>query len=148
MLNRWIEDGLLDSLSTVGAGCIAFSPLAQGMLTGKYHEGIPADSRAAKGRMSSADLLTHAEVRERVTGLNAIAAARGQSLAQMALSWALRDQRVISALIGASSPAQLQNSVQALGKLVFSEDELHAIDHWAVDTPGVDRWRRARLRES
>src|ERR671921_604658 len=124
MLNRWIEtEGLLDTLADVGAGCIAFSPLAQGMLTSKYLDGVPEGSRASQGKSLSTDLLTE-EALEHVRGLNGIAQQRGQSLAQMALAWALRDDRVTSVLIGASSVRQLEQNVAALGRLDFSDDEL------------------------
>jgi L-glyceraldehyde 3-phosphate reductase len=143
MLNRWIEtDGLLDALEEVGAGCIAFSPLAQGMLTDKYLHGIPAGSRAAQGKSLSPDLLTD-EAITHVRALNEIAAARGQSLAQMALAWALRDPRVTSVLIGASSVEQLEQNVAATGRLDFDDDELKAIDAHAVDA-GIDLWATSR----
>ena len=129
MLNRWIEDGLLDVLGQEGIGCIAFSPLAQGVLTGKYLDGIPAGSRASQGTSLDADQLTEPTLRH-VRTLADIARARGQSLAQLALSWALRDQRVTSVLIGASSVAQLEENVAAAGRSVFTEDELHG------DRPG------------
>ena len=138
MLNRWIEGGLLDTLEAAGAGCIAFSPLAQGMLTGKYLDGVPAGSRASKGTSFSADLLTEDNLRH-VRTLNEIAAGRGQSLAQMALSWSLRDGRVTSALIGASSVAQLEENLAALGRLDFTADELAAIDRDAVEA-GINIW--------
>ncbi len=138
MLNRWIEGGLLDALEEVGAGCIAFSPLAQGMLTDKYLGGIPEGSRASQGKSLSKGLLTD-ETLAHVRTLNEIAANRGQSLAQMALSWALRDPRVTSALIGASSVEQLDDSLGALGRLDFADDELAAIDRDAVDA-GINIW--------
>jgi L-glyceraldehyde 3-phosphate reductase len=143
MLNRWLEaDGLLDTLEEVGAGCIAFSPLAQGMLTDKYLDGIPAGSRAALNKSLSPDLLTESAL-EHVRALNAMAADRGQTLAQMALAWALRDGRMTSVLVGASSVGQLEQNVAALGNLEFSEDELARIDQHAVDA-GIDLWRDAR----
>ncbi len=143
MLNRWIEtEGLLDVLEDVGAGCIAFSPLAQGMLTGKYLDGIPKGSRASQGKSLSTELLT-SEALDRIRGLNAIAEQRGQSLAQMALAWALRDSRVTTVLIGASSVGQLEQNVGALGDLDFADDELRAIDQHAVDT-GIDLWQEPR----
>ncbi|MGR7023265.1 L-glyceraldehyde 3-phosphate reductase [Geodermatophilus sp. URMC 62] len=143
MLNRWIEtDGLLDTLADVGAGCIAFSPLAQGMLTDKYLGGIPEGSRASQGKSLSTDLLS-GEALEHVRALNDLARERGQSLAQMALAWALRDERVTSVLIGASSVTQLEQNVAALDRLDFSADELARIDQHAVDA-GVDLWRGAR----
>jgi len=141
MLNRWIEDGLLDSLGKLGAGCITFSPLAQGMLTDKYLDGIPAGSRAARGESFSPELLTD-EALERIRALNEIAAGRGQSLAQLALAWTLRDPRVTSTLIGASSVEQLEANVAALDRLDFSEDELAEIDRYAVDS-GINIWARS-----
>jgi L-glyceraldehyde 3-phosphate reductase len=143
MLNRWIEtDGLLDTLADVGAGCIAFSPLAQGMLTDKYLGGIPEGSRASQGKSLSTDLLSD-EALEHVRALNDLAQERGQSLAQMALAWALRDERVTSVLVGASSVGQLEQNVAALDRLDFSDDELARIDQHAVDA-GVDLWAGAR----
>ena len=139
MLNRWIEtDGLLDTLAEVGAGCIAFSPLAQGMLTDKYLDGVPAGSRASQDKSLSTDLLTD-EALTHVRALNEIAGSRGQSLAQMALAWALRDPRVTSVLIGASSVRQLDDSLGALDRLDFTDDELAEIDGHAVDA-GIDLW--------
>jgi L-glyceraldehyde 3-phosphate reductase len=132
MLNRWIEDGLLDTLAAEGVGCIAFSPLAQGVLTGKYLAGVPDGSRASQDGSLTADQLSE-ENQARVSGLNDIALARGQSLAQMALSWVLRDQRVTSALIGASSVAQLEENLAAAGQAGFSESELAAIDRYATE---------------
>ncbi|WP_448609563.1 L-glyceraldehyde 3-phosphate reductase [Geodermatophilus sp. URMC 60] len=143
MLNRWIEtEGLLDTLEDVGAGCIAFSPLAQGMLTAKYLDGVPEGSRASQGKSLSTDLLTE-EALGNVRALNDMAEKRGQSLAQMALAWALRDQRVTSVLIGASSVGQLEQNVGALERLDFSDDELAAIDQHAVDS-GIDLWEAPR----
>jgi L-glyceraldehyde 3-phosphate reductase len=143
MLNRWVEaEGLLDTLEDVGAGCIAFSPLAQGMLTGKYLDGVPEGSRASQGKSLSTDLLTE-EALGHVRALNEIAQKRGQSLAQMALAWALRDPRVTSVLIGASSVGQLEQNVAALEELDFSDDELAAIDQHAVDS-GIDLWQAPR----
>ncbi|MGY1733286.1 L-glyceraldehyde 3-phosphate reductase [Geodermatophilus sp. SYSU D01045] len=143
MLNRWIEtEGLLDTLADVGAGCIAFSPLAQGMLTDKYLGGIPEGSRASQGKSLSPDLLTD-EAITHVRALGDLAAERGQSLAQMALAWALRDPRVTSVLIGASSVAQLEQNVGALERLDFSDEELARIDRHAVDA-GIDLWEGAR----
>ncbi|MGN6522218.1 MAG: L-glyceraldehyde 3-phosphate reductase [Actinomycetes bacterium] len=141
MLNRWIEHGLLDALAEVGAGCIAFSPLAQGMLTSKYLNGIPEGSRAAQGKSLDPALLTD-ESLAHVRALNGMAEQRGQSLAQMALSWALRDSRVTSVLIGASSVQQLDDSLGALDNLDFSEDELRQIDEHAVDS-GINLWARS-----
>jgi L-glyceraldehyde 3-phosphate reductase len=133
MLNRWIETGLLDALADVGAGAIVFSPLAQGLLTGKYREGIPGDSRAAGEGSFRSGMLTD-EVRERVRNLTAVADARGQTLAQMALAWALRDPRVTSALVGAGSVAQLEENLGALKSATFTADELATIDRSAVDS--------------
>jgi L-glyceraldehyde 3-phosphate reductase len=138
MLNRWIEDDLLDTLAKLGVGCIVFSPLAQGMLTDKYLDGIPPDSRAAQNGSLSQELLT-AEVLERIRALNEIAARRGQSLAQLALAWALRDDRVTSALVGASSVEQLDANLAALERLDFTDDELAEIDNYAVDG-GINIW--------
>jgi len=138
MLNRWIERDLLDVLGDTGVGCIAFSPLAQGMLTSKYLGGIPADSRAAQGKSLDLALLTDAALTH-VRALNDIAAVRGQSLAQLALAWALRDERITSVLIGASSVAQLEDSLAATTKLDFSADELAAIDAHAVES-GINLW--------
>jgi L-glyceraldehyde 3-phosphate reductase len=143
MLNRWVEtEGLLDTLEDVGAGCIAFSPLAQGMLTSKYLDGVPEGSRASQGKSLSTDLLT-GEALDHVRALNGIAGERGQSLAQMALAWALRDPRVTSVLIGASSVGQLEQNVGALERLDFTDDELAAIDQHAVDS-GIDLWEAPR----
>jgi L-glyceraldehyde 3-phosphate reductase len=143
MLNRWIEtEGLLDTLEDVGAGCIAFSPLAQGMLTNKYLNGIPEGSRASQDKSLSTDLLSE-ESLAHIRALNDIAQQRGQSLAQMALAWALRDRRVTTVLIGASSVGQLEQNVGALENLTFGDDELAAIDEHAVDT-GIDLWAQAR----
>ena len=138
MLNRWIEDGLLDVLGELGVGCIVFSPLAQGMLTDKYLNGIPSDSRAAQHGSFSPDLLSD-EALARIRGLNEIAQQRGQSLAQLALAWTLRDPRVTSTLIGASSVAQLETNVASLARLDLSDDELAAIDRFAVDS-GINLW--------
>jgi L-glyceraldehyde 3-phosphate reductase len=139
LLNRWIEEDLLDALDDEGMGCIVFSPLAQGMLTTKYLDGIPPDSRAAvKDGSLSPDLLTD-ESLAHVRALNGMAQERGQSLAQMALAWTLRDPRVTSTLIGASSVAQLEENVAALDQLDFSDDELRQIDQHAVDA-GINIW--------
>ncbi|MGW6978645.1 L-glyceraldehyde 3-phosphate reductase [Streptomyces sp. NPDC054932] len=140
MINRWTEeDALLDTLEDAGMGCISFAPLAQGMLTGKYLGGIPADSRAAQGKSLNPDLLSE-EVLRRLTGLNTIAARRGQSLAQLALKWVLRDDRMTSALIGASSVPQLEENVAALASEPLTEAELKEIDSLAVSTPGTNIW--------
>jgi L-glyceraldehyde 3-phosphate reductase len=141
MLNRWIEEDLLDVLGQEGVGCIAFSPLAQGMLTDKYLDGVPAGSRAAQDTSLSPDLLTE-QTLVHVRALNDMAAARGQSLAQLALAWALRDERVTSVLIGAGSVAQLDDSLGALDNLAFSDDELAAIDEHAVEG-GINLWSRS-----
>jgi L-glyceraldehyde 3-phosphate reductase len=143
MLNRWVEtEGLLDTLAEAGAGCIAFSPLAQGMLTDRYLGGIPEGSRASQGKSLSPDLLTE-ETLAHVRALGDLAAERGQSLAQMALAWGLRDRRVTSVLIGASSVAQLEQNVGALDRLDFTDEELARIDRYAVDA-GIDLWEGAR----
>ena len=138
MLNRWIEVDLLDVLGELGVGCIVFSPLAQGMLTDKYLEGIPSGSRATRHTTLSPDLITD-ETLEKIRALNAIAASRGQTLAQLALAWALRDPRVTSALVGASSVAQLEANVAALDNLDLGEDELAAIDRHATES-GINIW--------
>jgi len=138
MLNRWIETDLLDTLADVGAGAIAFSPLAQGMLTDKYFAGVPEGSRAAQGKSLDPELLTEQSLAH-VRALNELAAARGQSLAQLALAWALRDERVTSVLVGASSVRQLEDNVAALDNLEFSADELTAIDQHARDA-GINLW--------
>jgi L-glyceraldehyde 3-phosphate reductase len=143
LLNRWIEPELLDTLGELGVGCIGFSPLAQGMLTDKYLDGIPADSRAAENSSLSPDLLTP-EALEKIGGLNEIARGRGQSLAQLALAWTLRDPRMTSTLIGASSVAQLEDSLRALDKLELSEDELAEIDRYATDS-GINLWARSSI---
>jgi L-glyceraldehyde 3-phosphate reductase len=142
MLNRWIErDGLLDTLEQVGAGCIAFSPLAQGMLTNRYLGGVPADSRAATGGALSRDMLTEDRLAH-VRALDEIARRRGQSLAQLALAWALRDPRMTSLVIGASSVAQLDDNLAALDRLELSTEELAQIDQYATDA-GIDLWARS-----
>ncbi|MEU6861813.1 L-glyceraldehyde 3-phosphate reductase [Streptomyces sp. NPDC046876] len=140
MINRWTEeDGLLDTLEEAGMGCISFAPLAQGLLTGKYLRGIPEGSRASQGKSLNPELLSD-EVLRRLTGLNEIAARRGQSLAQLALTWVLRDERMTSALIGASSVKQLEENVAALAGAPLSEEELKEIDSFAVSTPGTNLW--------
>ncbi|HEV2258849.1 MAG TPA: aldo/keto reductase, partial [Streptosporangiaceae bacterium] len=138
MLNRWIEGGLLEVLGREGVGCIAFSPLAQGVLTGKYLNGVPAGSRASVNGSLSADQLAPATLAH-VRALNEIASSRGQKLAQMALSWVLRDPRVTSALIGASSVAQLEENLAAAAHTDFTADELAAIDRDAVEA-GINIW--------
>ncbi|HJQ42541.1 MAG TPA: aldo/keto reductase, partial [Jatrophihabitantaceae bacterium] len=140
LLNRWVEDGLLDVLEDVGAGMIAFTALAQGLLTGKYLDGVPDDSRAAQDGTLSPSLLTDERVAA-LRELNRIASERGQSLAQLAVSWVLRDPRVTSVVVGASSTSQLEDTVAAIGRTDFSSDELAAIDAVATDTPEIDLWR-------
>jgi L-glyceraldehyde 3-phosphate reductase len=141
LLNRWIEEDLLDVLGREGVGCIVFSPLAQGMLTDRYLNGIPQDSRAARDGSLSRDMLSDENLAH-IRALNEIAAGRGQSLAQLALAWTLRDPRVTSTLIGASSVAQLEDNIGALQHLDFSDDELAAIDQRAVDA-GINIWERS-----
>jgi len=142
ILNRWIETELLDVLASEGVGCIAFSALAQGMLTGKYLDGVPADSRAAGDGSLRQAWLTEDNLR-RIRRLNEVAADRGQSLPQMAIAWTLRDDRVTSALIGARTVAQLEENIAALDNLSFTDDELTAIDRIATDA-GIDLWARSR----
>jgi len=132
MLNRWIEDGLLDALQEAGAGAITFSPLAQGLLTDRYLDGIPAGSRAAEDKSLFPSHLSDENL-ERIRGLAAIAEERGQSLAQMAVAWTLRDPRVTSTLLGASSPAQLEETARAVENLDFTDAELEAIDRFAIE---------------
>ncbi len=139
MLNRWIEDELLQTLEELGTGCIAFSPLAQGLLTSKYLKGVPDDARAAKGTSFDQSLISGDNL-ERVRALNAIAEKRGQTLAQMAIAWVLRDKRVTSALIGARNVKQLDDSLGALDRLEFSREELAEIDRHATEG-GIDLWR-------
>jgi L-glyceraldehyde 3-phosphate reductase len=138
MLNRWVEDGLLDTLGELGVGCIAFSPLAQGMLTDRYLDGIPADSRASRGGSLSTKLLSD-EALAHIRALNEIAVGRGQTLAAMALAWALRDERVTSVLAGASSVDQLESNLAATRNLAFDDAELAVIEKHAVDT-GINLW--------
>jgi L-glyceraldehyde 3-phosphate reductase len=142
MLNRWVEKELLSTLEELGVGCIAFSPLAQGLLTDKYLNGVPSTSRATEGGSFSEDFL-NPENLQRVKALNEIAKQRGQSLAQMAIAWVLRDQRVTSALIGARTVEQLDNSLDAASKLKFTDAELKEIDTHAVDG-SIDLWKGAR----
>lgn len=144
MLNRWIEGGLLDVLEGEGIGCIAFSPLAQGLLTDKYLGGIPEGSRASRESSLSPDSLDE-QTLAKVRGLHEVAAARGQSLAQLALAWVLRDERVTSALIGASSVEQLEANVAALDGLALSEDELAEIDRHATESD-INIWQPATTR--
>ncbi|MFF7210179.1 L-glyceraldehyde 3-phosphate reductase [Streptomyces sp. NPDC008238] len=142
MINRWVEDdGLLDVLEEEGIGCIPFVPLAQGLLTDKYLNGIPEGSRAAQGKSLDPTLITD-EVVRRLRGLNDIAARRGQSLAQLALSWVLRDKRITSALIGASSVAQLEANVAAVGAAPLTAAELAEVDEFALES-GVNLWSRS-----
>jgi L-glyceraldehyde 3-phosphate reductase len=138
MLNRWIEDDLLGTLGELGVGCIGFSPLAQGMLTDKYINGVPDGSRASRNESLSPDLLSDTAL-ERIRSLNGIALGRGQTLAQMALAWTLRDPRVTSTLFGASSVEQLEDSIAALQRLEFSPDELAEIDGHALES-GINLW--------
>jgi L-glyceraldehyde 3-phosphate reductase len=141
MLNRWIEPDLLEVLEAEGAGCIVFSPLAQGLLTDKYLNGVPSGSRASQPGTFSSEMLTE-EVLSKVRALNQIAARRGQSLAQMAVAWTLRDPGVTSALVGASSVHQLEQNVAALDNLDFSEAELKEIDRHATES-GINLWARS-----
>jgi len=138
MFNRWVEDGLLDTLDDLGVGCIAFSPLAQGLLTDRYLNGVPEGSRASQAGSMSRDMVNEATV-GRIRALTEIADARGQSLAQLALSWVLRRQSVTSALVGASSVKQLETNVAAIDNLVFTDEEVAAIDAHAVDL-GINLW--------
>ncbi|MEV6267683.1 L-glyceraldehyde 3-phosphate reductase [Kribbella sp. NPDC051936] len=141
MLNRWIEEDLLDAVGDLGVGVIAFSPLAQGVLTDRYLGGIPSDSRAAQGKSLNPDSLTE-DTLKHVRALSEIAQQRGQSVAQLALAWTLRDDRVTSALIGASSVTQLEDNLAAVRNLKFSPDELEAIDADAVEA-GINLWKKS-----
>jgi L-glyceraldehyde 3-phosphate reductase len=141
MLNRWIEGGLLDSLEELGIGCIAFSPLGQGMLTTKYLDGVPAGSRVTRGGSLREAFLTP-DTLARVKALSGIAQRRGQSLAQMAIAWVLRDPRITSALIGARTVEQLEDSLSALDRLDFTPAELDEIDRHAVES-GINLWQRS-----
>ena len=141
MINRWIEPELVDTCGELGMGIIAFSPLAQGMLTDRYLEGIPADSRAAKDFYLKKDFISEDNMK-RIHALNDLAATRGQKLAQMALAWVLRDERVTSALIGASSVKQLETNVAALDNLAFSDEELAQIDQHAGEA-GINIWEES-----
>ena len=138
LLNRWIEEELLDVLADEGTGCIGFSPLAQGMLTDRYLDGIPEGSRASRDTSLSPDLLTD-ETLDKIRALGQVAAGRGQTLAQMALAWTLRDPRMTSTLVGASSVAQLEENVAALDRLDFSAEELAEIDRYATES-GINLW--------
>jgi L-glyceraldehyde 3-phosphate reductase len=139
LLNRWIEDRLLGVLETAGVGCIIFSPLAQGLLTSKYLDGVPAGSRMRQGRGFPEDVLT-ADRLARVRSLTDIARGRGQTLAQFSIAWALRDQRVTSALIGPRTVEQLEENVAAIEQLAFTADELAEIDRHAVESH-VNLWK-------
>jgi L-glyceraldehyde 3-phosphate reductase len=139
MLNRWIELDLLDALEELGAGCIVFSPLAQGMLTDKYLGGVPEGSRVGLQRPSFSPELLTKDALDKIRALNEIAKRRGQTLAQMALAWALRDPRVTSALVGASSVEQLEDNVAALDRLEFSDEELAEIERYATES-GINIW--------
>lgn len=141
MLNRWVEDGLLDVLGEEGVGCIVFSPLAQGMLTRKYLEGVPEDSRVSTGDSLDRSLLSPENL-DRIRNLAGIAADRGQTLAQMAVSWVLRDDRVTSALVGARNWGQIEELLGALDRTSFGDDELAAIDRFAVEG-GINLWARS-----
>ena len=141
MLNRWVEHGLLSTLEELGTGCIAFSPLAQGMLTSKYLGGVPEDARAARGGSLKSDWLTDENL-QRIRMLNEIAQGRGQTLAQMAIAWVLRDPRITSALIGARNVTQLEDSLAALNNADFTDEELAWIDGYAEEG-GIDLWKRS-----
>jgi L-glyceraldehyde 3-phosphate reductase len=147
MLNRWIEtEGLLEATAELGVGVIGFTALAQGLLTGRYLDGIPEDSRAAKGETFDRDWLSE-EMIERLRALNDLASRRGQTLAQLALAWALRDERVTSLVIGASSVEQLEQNVEALDNLELSDDELAEIDRHTDAGADIDLWDKARAGE-
>jgi L-glyceraldehyde 3-phosphate reductase len=141
MLNRWIEPELLDTLGAEGIGCIGFSPLAQGLLTDRYLDGVPEGSRASRDSSLSPDQLTD-QTLGKVRALNEIAGRRGQSLAQLALAWSLRDHRMTSTLIGASSVAQLENNVASLDNLTFTDEELAEIDRYATEAD-INLWARS-----
>ena len=143
LLNRWIEEGLLETLEDLGVGCIAFSPLAQGLLTNKYLGGVPEGARAAKEGSFSTAMLTE-ETLTHVRALNDLAKERGQTLAQMAIAWVLRDTRVTSALIGARTVQQLEDSLAAVRNLDFSKEELERIDRFATDA-GINIWQRSSV---
>jgi L-glyceraldehyde 3-phosphate reductase len=142
MLNRWVEKELLDTLEELGVGCIGFSPLAQGLLTNKYLNGVPENSRAKGGLWFQIDFLNEDNLK-RVRALNEIAHGRGQTLAQMAIAWVLRDKRITSALIGARNVEQLDNSLDAVKKLQFTDTELSEIDRYAQEGE-IDLWKDAR----
>jgi L-glyceraldehyde 3-phosphate reductase len=141
MLNRWVEDGLLDVLGELGIGCIVFSPLAQGLLTDKYLDGVPAESRVVRGGALDRSMLSEDNL-ARVRGLNELARERGQTLAQMAIAWVLRDDRVTSALMGASRWSQVEDALGALDNTSFSDEELAAIDRFAVEG-AINIWARS-----
>jgi L-glyceraldehyde 3-phosphate reductase len=143
MLNRWVEEGLLQTLDELGVGCIAFSPLAQGLLTNKYLNGIPNNSRVTMEDSFQKQLLSEENLK-RVRALDEIARRRGQTLAQMAIAWVLRDKRVTTALIGARNVEQLDDSLDAVKKLDFSDEQQKEIDRYAQDA-GIDIWKDARL---
>jgi L-glyceraldehyde 3-phosphate reductase len=142
MLNRWAEKELLGTLEELGVGCIAFSPLAQGLLTNKYLNGVPENSRANDGLWFQKEFLNEDNLK-RVRALNEIAKGRGQSLAQMAIAWVLRDRRITSALIGARNVGQLDNSLDALKQLEFTTAELMEVNRYAQES-GIDLWKDAR----
>ena len=142
MLNRWVEKDLLGTLDELGVGCIAFSPMAQGLLTNKYLNGVPENSRAKAEGSFQKDFLSEENLK-RVRALNEIANGRGQTLAQMAIAWVLRDKRITSALIGARNVEQLDNSLDAIKKLQFTDAELNEIDRYAQDG-AIDLWKDAR----
>jgi L-glyceraldehyde 3-phosphate reductase len=146
LLNRWIEGGLTDTLEELGVGCIAFSPLAQGMLTDKYLDGLPEDARAVRGKYFPKEALTAGNLTH-VRALNDLAKERGQTLAQMAISWVLRDGRVTSALIGARNVQQLEDSLAAVRNLTFTDEELERIDRYATDA-GIDIWKSSQVKET
>jgi L-glyceraldehyde 3-phosphate reductase len=146
LVNRWIEESLLDTLGELGIGCIAFSPLAQGLLTDKYLNGIPSDARAARAGSFSRDFLNEQNLAH-VRALDSLAKERGQTLAQMAISWVLRDQRVTSALIGARNVQQLEDSLASVRNLKFSVEELERIDQYATDAR-IDIWKSSRVTET
>lgn len=143
MLNRWIEQDLLDVLAAEGIGCIVFSPLAQGLLTDRYLSGVPAGSRASHPGTLSPEMVAEDNL-AKVRALNAIAVRRGQTLAQMAVAWTLRDPRVTSTLIGVSSVAQLEEDIAALRRLDFSTDELAEIDRYATEG-GINIWAQSSM---
>ena len=146
LVNRWIEESLLDALGELGVGCIAFSPLAQGLLTDKYLNGIPPDARAAKGVYFPKQALSQSNL-SHVQALNDLAKERGQTLAQMAIAWVLRDPRVTSALIGARNIQQLEDSLAAVRKIEFSDEELTRIDRYATDA-GINIWKSSEVKET